>query len=62
MNDLIERLRVIAVHAKKSDAIIIEAAIDRIKDLEDKLSDYEEDITDWQYSVVNQMGRKAGDK
>lgn len=62
MNNLIERLKVIAAHAQKSDAIIIEAAIDRIKELEDRLSDYEEDITDWQYSVVNQMGRKPGDK
>ena len=58
MINLIEKLKAIAVRAPKSDAQIIEAAIDRIQELEDKLSDYEEDITDWQDSVISQMGRQ----
>jgi len=58
MINLIAKLKVIAVKAHKSDALIIEAAIDRIKELEAKLSDYEEDITDWQDSVEVQMRRK----
>jgi hypothetical protein len=62
MIDLIERLKVIAVQAHKSDARIIEAAIDRIKELEAKLTQYEEDITDWQVSVETQMRRRRDDK
>lgn len=62
MIELIEKLMVIAAKANKSDAHIIEAAIDRINELEAKLSDYEEDITDWQYSVETQMRRKKDDK
>lgn len=62
MIDLIEKLMVMAARARKSDAQIIEAAIDRIRELEDKLSDFEEDITDWQYSVENQMRRRKDDK
>ena len=58
MIDLIEKLMVIAGRSPKSDALVIEAAIDRIRMLEDKLSDFEEDITDWQDSVVTQMSRK----
>ncbi len=62
MIDLIEKLKVIAVKAQESDAPFIEAAIDRIKELEDKLADYEDDITDWQGSVETQMRRRKGDK
>jgi len=62
MNDLIEKLKVIAVQAHKSDAPFIEAAIDRIKELESNLAHYEEDITDWKVSVETQMKRRRGDK
>ena len=62
MSDLIERLKVIAVQAHKSDARFIEAAIDRIKELEAKMTHYEEDITDWQVSVETQMRRRRNDK
>jgi len=62
MNDLIEKLKVIAVQARKSDAPFIEAAIDRIKELETKLAYYEEDITDWKASVETQMKHRRGDK
>ena len=62
MNDLIEKLKVIAVQAHKSDAPFIEAAIDRIKELEAKLACYEEDITDWEVSVKTRMKRRRGDK
>ena len=62
MNDLIEKLKVIAIRSQESDTLIIEAAIDRINELESKLSDYEEDITDWQFSVETQMGSGSGDK
>lgn len=62
MIDLIEKLKVIAVQADESDAPFIEAAIDRIKELEAKLSRYEEDTTDWQASVETQMRRRRDDK
>jgi len=62
MINLIEKLKVIALQAHKSDASIIHAAINRIKELEDKLADYEEDITDWQGSVETQMKRKGDDR
>ena len=62
MNDLIEKLKVIAVQAHKSDAPFIEAAIDRIKELEAKLAYCEEDITDWRVSVETQMKGRRGDK
>lgn len=58
MIDLIEKLKVIAIQAHESDAPYIEAAIDRIKELEAKLIRYEEDTTDWQASVEKQMGRR----
>ena len=61
MAELIEKLKVIAAQADKSDALIIEAAIDRINELETKLTDYEEDITDWQDSVETQMRRRKED-
>jgi len=61
MNDLIEKLKVIAVQAHKSDALFIEAAIDRIKELEAKLAYNEEDMTDWKVSVETQMKRRRGD-
>lgn len=62
MNDLIEKLKVIAVQDHKSNALFIEAAIDRIKELEAKLAYYEEDITEWKVSVETQMKRRRGDK
>ena len=62
MIDLIEKLKVIAVKAHKSDAPFIQAAIDRIKKLEAKLARYEEDVTDWKVSVESQMRRRRGDK
>jgi hypothetical protein len=62
MNDLIEKLKVIAVQAHKSDTPFIKAAIDRIKELEVKLAYYEEDITDWKVSVETQMKSRRGDK
>jgi hypothetical protein len=62
MSDLIEKLKVIAVQANKSDALIIKSAIDRIQELEAKLSDYEEDVTDWHFSVESQMRRRKDDK
>ena len=62
MIDLIEKLKLIALQAHKSDAPFIEAAIDRIKELETKLTRYEEDITDWQDSVESQMRRRRDDK
>ncbi|MBL6998916.1 MAG: hypothetical protein ISR73_03575 [Gammaproteobacteria bacterium] len=62
MIDLIENLKVIAVQSRPAEALIIKAAIDRIKELEARLSDYEEDITDWQISVEAQMRSRKGDK
>ena len=62
MNDLIEKLNIIAIRSQEPDKLIIEAAIDRINELESKLSDYEEDITDWQFSVETQMGNGSGNK
>ena len=62
MNDLIEKLKVVAVQAHKSDAPFIEAAIDCIKELEAKLAYYEENITDWKVSVETQMKVRRGDK
>ncbi len=62
MNNLIEKLKVIAVQDHKSNALFIEAAIDRIKELEAKLAYYEEDMTDWKVSVETQMKRRKGDK
>lgn len=62
MIDLIENLKVIALQAQESDRLIIEAAINRIKELESKLNDYEEDITDWKFSVETQMGHENNDK
>jgi hypothetical protein len=62
MNDLIEDLKVIAVQAPKMDATFIEAAIDRIKELEAKLAHYEEDTTDWKIAVETQMKRRRGDR
>ncbi len=62
MINLIEKLKVIAVQARESDAPIIQAAIQRIGELEAKLSDYEEDITDWQGSVESQMRRRKDDR
>ncbi len=61
MIDLIEKLKLIAVRAHKSDALIIDAAINRIEELEEKLTRYEEDTTDWQVSVQNQMRRRRDD-
>ena len=61
MTDLIEKLKVMALQANKSDALVINAAVTRIQELEAKLSDYEEDITDWQISVQSQMRRRKDD-
>ncbi len=61
MNNLIEKLKVIAVQDHKSNALFIEAAIDRIKELEAKLAYNEEDMTDWKVSVETQMKRRRGD-
>lgn len=55
MSTLIDELRRIAREVKRSDALIIQAGIERIKKLEERLADYEEDITDWQESVKKQM-------
>ena len=62
MIDLIEKLKLITVQAHESDAPFIEAAIDRIRELEAKLTQYEEDITDWQVAVKTQMRRRKGDR
>jgi hypothetical protein len=62
MSKLIENLMVIAAKAQKSDALTIEAAIERIMELEAKMSDYEEDVTDWQGSVESQMRRRDNDR
>ena len=62
MIDLIEKLKVITVQAHESDGPFIEAAIDRIRELEAKLTQYEEDITDWQVAVKTQMRRRKGDR
>lgn len=62
MRDLIQKLKVIAIRVNVSDTPIIEAAIDRIKELEEKLSLYEDDVTDWQFSVEAQMKRKEEEK
>jgi hypothetical protein len=62
MSNLIEKLRIIAARAPNIDVPIINAAIDRIKELEEKLAEYEDDITDWQYSVESQMRRRKEDK
>ena len=40
----------------------IEAAIDRIEELEAELTGYKQDITDWQVSVEKQMGSRRDDK
>jgi len=61
MINLIEKLKLIASEAHESDAPVIEAAIERIKELEAKLSEYEDDITDWQHTVVSQMRRRKDD-
>lgn len=61
MINLIEKLMVIAVGAHETDAPVIEAAIQRIQELETKLSVYEDDITDWQVSVEAQMRRRKDD-
>jgi hypothetical protein len=58
MNDLILALKTVAAKASRSDAVIIEAAIKRIQELEEKVADWEDDITDWQVEVKRQMGRK----
>ncbi len=57
-NALIEQLRDIALNIRRSDALVIHAAIDLIRDLEDRLSEYDEDITDWRDSVLSQMAKK----
>ena len=62
MIDLIEKLNVIAAQANPSDAPFIEAAINRIKELEAKMILYEEDITDWRGSVETQMKRRRDDR
>ncbi len=62
MIDLIKKLKEAASRAQKSDAQNIEAAIDRIMELEAKLADYEEDITDWQVTVEQQMRRRKDDR
>lgn len=62
MIDLIEKLKLIAIQARESDAPFIEAAIDRIQELEAKLTSYEEDTTDWHASVEIQMRRRKDDK
>ncbi len=62
MINLIEKLKVIAVEAHETDAPVIEAAIDRINELEAKLAIYEDDITDWQGAVETQMRRRKDDK
>lgn len=61
MTDLLEKLKKIAIKAPESDAPFIDAAIDRIKELEAKLAGYEDDITDWQAAVETQMGRRRDD-
>ena len=62
MTDLIEKLKKIAVQAHESDAPFIEAAIDRIEELEAELTGYKQDVTDWQVAVEKQMGRRRDDK
>ena len=62
MIDLIEKLNVIAAQADASDARIIKAAINRIKELEAKMIHYESDITDWRGSVETQMRRRRDDR
>lgn len=62
MIELIRKLKVIALQADKSDALVIEAAIDRIRELEFKLAEFEDDITDWKVSVETQMRRRIDDK
>ena len=62
MIDLIEKLKVIALEAHESDAPFINAAIDRIRELEAKLKIHEEDATDWQGSVTTQMRRRRDDR
>jgi hypothetical protein len=61
MIDLIEKLKEIALRAQGSDAKIIGAAVDRIKELEAILSEYQEDITDWHASVETQMSRRKNE-
>ena len=62
MIELIRKLKVIALQAEKSDALVIEAAIYRIKELEIKLANFEDDSTDWKVSVETQMRRRNDDK
>ena len=62
MNELLEKLKQIAIKADDSDAPFIEAAIGRIKELEAKMVSYEDDVTDWQAAVETQMGRSKDDK
>ncbi|MBE9565076.1 MAG: hypothetical protein IMF17_07500 [Proteobacteria bacterium] len=62
MSNLVEKLKIIAVQGNKSYTPVIEAAIDRIQELEAKLSDYEEDITDWQNVVEQQMKHRTDNK
>lgn len=62
MTDLLEKLKEIAIQAPESEAPFIEAAIERIRELEAKLACHEDDITDWKIAVETQMGRSSDDK
>jgi len=62
MNDLIEKLKLIAESAKYSDSLVIQQAIDYIKETEAKLVAYEDDATDWQVEVQRQMTRRINKK
>jgi len=62
MINLLEKLKLIALQAHETDAPVIKAAIDYIKELEVKLAGYEDDITDWKGSVQTQMKRRKDDK
>jgi hypothetical protein len=58
MIDLIMALKTVAAKASRADAAIIQAAIQRIQELEERVADWEEDITDWQVEVKRRMERK----
>ncbi len=62
MKTLLEKLENISKRIDAKERPTIDAAIDRIRKLEEKLNEYEDDITDWKFSVVKQMKREGDDK
>ena len=58
MNELVEKLKIMALKASEPDASTLEAAAEHIEKLEAKLYNFQEDVTDWKNSVERQMKRR----